>query len=136
MVFDCIFTIDQEPNKVKKKQMLKALTDDEFEVIKHCYFNKDVKQLKKFAKDFLLYHYNMPTAPKPFIEIIRYAATDFRDGELLTMIFDYVNAVTLSQGNRAGRRASRVLFGEQRCIGITIADVENEIKRRASNNDK
>ncbi len=131
MVFDCVFTIDQEPNKVKKKQMLKALSPEEFEVIRHCYFNKAVRQLKDFAKDFLLYHYNMPAEPKNFIAIVRYAATDFSDEELLTMIFDYVNAVTLSQGDRAGRRASRVLFGEQRCIGVTTADVEKEIKRRA-----
>lgn len=131
MVFDCVFNIDREFDKAKKKKMLKALSPEEFEVIQHCYFNKAVRPLKDFAKDFLLYHYNMSTTSKPFIEIVRYAATDFSDEELLTMIFDYVNEVTLSQGDRAGRRASQVLFGEQRCVGITTADVEKEIKRRA-----
>lgn len=134
MMHESIFEIKLAPNKETKLELLKKLSDEEFKIVEHMHFNKQLMPLKEDMKSYITNGMELGEPElKTLIEIISYAEQeDYDEAVLVDSIFKYLFMIDAYDGAKQARRVAKIIFCEER-LDISTKDVKEERERRKKN---
>lgn len=116
-------------NQSQRPAKLRTLTDNEFDLVKHIYLNKNMitQEDLKLRIDNELYS---ETDLLPLEEIIKMASQPFDIDNLCDNVLCYISYIDSYYGPVEARKASKILLRKKKIVGIKTNDVINEAIRR------
>lgn len=144
--YDFVYSIGKIPNREDRKKAVRNLNQEQVEILEHIYFNKRMEKDK--VREAILYEgydalefqhllelVDTGEVPK-LIDIIREADGDnFDKGIIIEMILKYIYYISAMYGDTEARRASKVIFCEQK-ICLTAKEIREQLERRKQNGKK
>lgn len=128
MIYDFVYDIIKMDSRDERKKAVRALDDKQAEILEHIYFNKQMPP-KEDMREYIDRGFSRAQG-LDLLEIVRVAKDpEYNQAKLTREILQYLYNVSLMYGNNEARRASKVIFCEQK-ICLTAKEVKEELGRR------
>lgn len=131
-LYDFLWSIEKLPTQ-KRPEALTQLSNAEFKLLKHAYFNKSMFK-KDWMREYIADGVDINLVKANNLQglegIIDYASSNYDIDILANNILVYLYNVSTTYGSVQSGMAAKAIFRMKKIVGITKADVQKEEERR------